>query len=201
MAHSMGVHEIYTTLHARSDPLDAPVWFMVEWAIRIVFGVFMSTTSPSFDAEEFKRQVEHHIETGWVDLPLDQKLFICRYIKDGHSIVPMTTCPDNRVSSEEAQSYIRNPMIQAAIADVSKKYAEVTAFTKTGLQARLARALDMAMGECPVPAYDKAGDLNMVRRVDHAAIARYLEMATKIAEMDDDEKVDNAAPWAMGDDE
>lgn len=157
--------------------------------------------SPLIDAEQFKQEVAHHIATGWVDLPLDKKLFICRYIKDGHSVIPMTTCEDNPVSEEEALSYMRDPMVRAAISDVSGKYAEVTAFTKSGLQARLARALDMAMGEAPVPVVSKDGVTYMARRVDHAAIAKYLDMAQKIAEMGDDDKVDNAAPWATEDDD
>lgn len=161
----------------------------------------MSSISPSFDADAFKEEVRKHIEEGWVNLPLDKKLFICRYIKDGHSIIPMTSCPDNRVSVEEAQAYIRDPMIQAAIADVSKKYAEITAFTKTGLQARLVRALDMAMGEIPVPHYNKHGEMVMLHKIDHSAIHRYLSMAQQIAAMDDDEKMDDSAPWAEGEDD
>lgn len=154
-----------------------------------------------FDVESFKREIEEHKATGWRNLPLDQKLFICRYIKDGHSIVPMTTAEYNRVEIEEAQAYVRNPMVQAAIADVSKQYAEITTFTKTGIQARLARALDMAMGEIPTYIPMKDGGSILAKSVNHSAIAKYLMMAKEIADMADDDRIDEAAPWAIEDDD
>ena len=154
--------------------------------------------SSVLNIEEFKRKVEMHKASGWATLPLDQKLFVCRYIKDGHSIVPMTF--DGQVSQEEANRYLCDPMVMAAVADVGKQYAEITTFTRTGIQARLARALDMAMGEIPTSVHDKEGNLMVVRKVDHAAIAKYLTMAKEMADLTEDETVDESAPWAREDD-
>ena len=135
-----------------------------------------------FDAEQFKAAVEQHRAEGWLHLEEDKKLFICSYIKAGYSIVPIVQrgCPQ-----EEAEFYLRDPMVQAAIADVSERYAVINTFSTFGWRAKLARALDMALGE--VPRLNKVGNELITAKVpDLATAARLLEIAVKYKDLKPD---------------
>lgn len=144
------------------------------------------------DAENFKAAVEKHREEGWINLGEDKKLFVCWYIRSGHSTHRMT---DVGISDREIEMYLSDPMVQAAIADVGDKYAEVTTFTRSGLRARLSRALDMALGEVERPFYDKKGTQHFRKVVDLTSAARLLEMAEKYVESTDSDDADTPAPW------
>jgi hypothetical protein len=145
------------------------------------------------DAAGFKALVEQHVAEGWANLDNDKKLFVVWYIRSGYSTHSMT---DVGVSDRETAMYMSDPLVQAAISDIGKQYAEVTTFTRVGLQARLARALDMALGEVERPHYDKAGDKQFRKVVDLAAAARLLEMAEKyIRDPDSIGDSNTPAPW------
>lgn len=145
------------------------------------------------DPTEFKALVDKHRAEGWANLAEDKKLFICSYIKAGYSIAAMLKLEDG-LMPDEATAYLTDPLIRAAIKDVGEQYAEITTFTIPGLQARLARALDMAMGEIPTPEIHKGYQI-FARRVNHTAIAKYIEMAERYADMDGEDKVSETTPW------
>lgn len=146
-------------------------------------------------AAGFKKLVEKHRSEGWVNLDRDKQLFVCSYIKSGYSISNMTSI-ERGLDPEEAEAYLRDPLIRAAIADVGEQYAEITTFTSSGLQARLAKALDIAMGEIAAPMIDKFGREVMKRRVDLAAAAKLIQMAEKYAGIEGEDEVSEATPWS-----
>lgn len=145
------------------------------------------------DAAQFKAMVEQHKAEGWANLDKDKKLFVVWYIRSGYSTHKMT---EVGVPKWEYEMYLSDPFVQAAIADIGEQYAEVTTFTRVGLQARLARALDMALGEVDRPFHDKQGNEVRKKSVDLAAAARLIEMAEKyIGVGDKDSETDTPAPW------
>lgn len=145
------------------------------------------------DAAQFQALVEQHKAEGWTNLGEDKKLFVMWYIRSGYSTHRMT---DVGISKREIEMYISDPLVQAAIADIGKQYAEVTTFTRVGLQARLARALDMALGEVERPHHSKDGTETFRRVVDLGAAARLIEMAEKyIKDPNSVDEADTPAPW------
>lgn len=152
------------------------------------------TAIPSItDAAQFKALVEQHKAEGWTNLDNDKKLFITWYIRSGYSTHRMT---DVGVSDREVQMYLSDPLTQAAIADIGKQYAEVTTFTRVGLQAKIARALDIAMGEVERPYYLKDGTQLFRKAVDLGAAARLMEMAERyIKDPNTIDDTDTPAPW------
>lgn len=137
------------------------------------------------DASTFKAVVEQHKSEGWANLPLDAKGFICTYIRDGYSVGPMITrgCPQ-----EEALAYYNDPIIKAAIADVSEQYAAINTFSVTGWRAKLTRALEMSLGEIPRPYVTKDGRTVSVRTPDLPTAARLLEIAAKYRDVKEEPK-------------
>lgn len=145
------------------------------------------------EAKEFKASVEKHKEEGWVHLDNDKKLFVCWYIRSGYSTHRMV---EVGIPDREIEMYLSDPLVQAAIADVGDKYAEVTTFTRAGLRARVSRALDMALGEVERPFYSRDGNKQFRKVVDLAAAARLLEMAEKyVSDPDKGDDADSPAPW------
>lgn len=145
------------------------------------------------DAAQFKALVERHKAEGWTNLDNDKKLFITWYIRSGYSTHRMT---DVNISNREIEMYLCDPLVQAAIADIGKQYAEITTFTRVGIQARLARALDMALGEVERPHCLKDGTSTFRKMVDLGAAARLMEMAEKyIKDPDSVNDADIPAPW------
>lgn len=151
------------------------------------------------DAATFKASVERHKAEGWINLSEDTKLFVCAYIKHGYSVAAMVRASGDRLSREEAHSYLSDPLVQAAIADVGNQYAEVSTFTQVGLRAKLARALDIALGEIPRAFVTKDGDQYYGFDVDLSAAAKLIAMAEKHVDSDDS-KVSDATPWAADED-
>jgi len=147
------------------------------------------------DAMDFKALVEKHKDEEWINLPNDKKLFVCWYIRSGYSTHKML---DVGISDQEVSMYLSDPLTQAAIADVGQQYSEVTTFTRVGLQARLSRALDMALGEIERPVYDKEGNVYHRRVVDLTSAARLLEMAEKyVNDPNADDEAKTPAPWEV----
>ncbi len=152
------------------------------------------------NSANFKSIVEQHKANGWINLPEDQKAFICTYIRDGYSVSPMIA---RGCSEDEAQSYLSEPLVRAAIADVSEAYVAINTFSTVGWRTKLARALEMAMGEVPRPVAAKVAGKNvvtMVRSADLATAARLLELAAKYRDIKDEPKDKEfqrfaALPW------
>lgn len=143
----------------------------------------MSELQTFTDAANFKAIVEQHKANGWIDLPHESKAFICVYIRDGYSIGPMM---DRGCTQEEALSYLNDPIVQAAISDVSESYAVINTFSVQGWRAKLSRALDIAMGEHPQDFVTKEGVVLRVKQVDLSATARLLELAIKYKDVKDE---------------
>lgn len=158
-----------------------------------ITGSDMSAIPTFTDAEQFKLAVSKHREEGWRNLEEDKKLFVCWYIRSGHSTHRMS---DVGISDREIEMYLSDPMCQAAVSDISEKYAEVTTFTRSGLRARVSRALDMALGEVERPFYTKDGNQQFRKVVDLTAAARLLEMAEKyVTDPEKIDETDSPAPW------
>ena len=142
------------------------------------------------DAATFKAIVEQHKAEGWSNLGMDKKAFICMYIRDGYTTSRMV---DRGCTVDEAESYLRDPLVQAAIADVSEQYAVINTFSASGWRAKLARALDMAFGDTPQLFSIKAPNGEQlpavpIRKADMAAVAKLLEMAAKYRDIKDPPK-------------
>lgn len=137
------------------------------------------------DAASFKAIVEQHRAEGWANLPMDAKAFICFYIKSGYTTARMI---ESGCTVDEAESYLRDPLVQAAIADISEQYSVINTFSASGWRTKLARALDMAFGDSPQLFAIKGGGNVAVRRTDLAQVAKLLEMAAKYRDITDPPK-------------
>ena len=135
-------------------------------------------------ATDFKAQVDQHKAEGWINLSEDRKAFVCMYVRDGYTTAAMVK---RGCSAEEANGYLTDPLVQAAIADVSEQYATIYTFSAVGWRAKLARALDMAMGDAPMTI--KRGHATIqIHEVDLAAATRLLDLAAKYRDIKDDPK-------------
>ncbi len=143
----------------------------------------MSELQTFTDAASFKAIVERFKANGWADLPEESKAFICMYIRDGYSIAPML---ERGCAQEEAESYLNDPIIKAAISDISEQYSVINTFSVSGWRSKLSRALDIAMGETPTEFVTKEGTVVRVKQVDLSATARLLELAVKYKDIKDE---------------
>lgn len=153
-------------------------------------------SDPIVNTASFRETVEKHRAEGWANLPHDQKVFVCAYVKAGYSIqATLVEHESNGLQEDEIEKYLRDPLVQAAIAEVGDQYVEVSTFTRVGLRARLARAIDIALGEIRAPFPDKSGNVRYVRRVDLSAAATLLKMAESYVDNMSDEKPSTTTPW------